>query len=122
MNGECGRRGRKEGAGRGTGDRGGPSLGSPIASELANAITTPCPYPFPYSPSPPWETSPLTGLPLNWIGRAAGCGQLRRRAVLTPPTPQVLGAKVQKGIDSDRDWQTARDIRRQRRVEADTHK
>lgn len=63
MNGECGRRVRKEGAGRETRDRGGPSMGSPIASELANAITIPCPCPFPHGLPPPTS---LGNQPTAW--------------------------------------------------------
>ena len=79
MNGE-GRGGRGEGRGREVG-RGGPSLGSPIASEQANTITIHLhphqPHPPCSAPSPSWETSPLTGLPQNRSGRVGGRGSHR---------------------------------------------
>lgn len=96
MNGKYRRRGRKEEEGTG------PSLGSPIASELANTITVPLPSPILTQPPPlpgkPAQdgSAPEPDREDSWVWRLG-----KRGAGLTPP---VLGTKMtQKGKDSDSD-------------------
>lgn len=93
--------GRRRRTGRGREDQGGPGLGSPIASELANAITVSPLRPLPQNPLPFLGNQPTDWSPtLNWSQRAAGCGRHRRRgAGLKSPVP---GTKVTlKGKDSE---------------------
>ena len=104
----CGGQGRERGLAGG-----GPSLGSPIASELANTITIHLhPHPPPHTaPFPSWETSPLTGPPLKWTERVVRGGGTEERSWVKSPSPRTK--MTRKGKDRDRDWQTARDIQRQ---------
>lgn len=97
-------------------DRGGPRLGSPTASERANTITI---HPLPHSPLPflgnqPTDWSiPEIDQEGSWVQEA----QKENTWVRAP----VLGTQItQKGKDSDRAWQTARDSPRQRQMDTDT--